>query len=239
MSTTSAPSALFGTEPSDMALLSLCENIPVSNETGPIPPGWYPDPSGERQWRVWNGTEWSDVTRPYGTGVMTQVPTTSFGPSELETLSALRHLTQFGILAYYAGFALLVGLIAHWPGHAHPVSARFASATLGAALGLTLIGTLSFAGCVRGLRGRWTLDALIPVVNSFAASYWMSRHLGLTGFEFRLFADALITAGFVLLCASQPWVGIALAGVAFTQLARTYLVIDRISGPSKSSSSAP
>jgi hypothetical protein len=222
-----------------MTLLSLCENIPVSNVTSPIPPGWYPDPSGERQWRVWNGAEWSDVTRPYGVGAMNQVPTASFGPPEIETLGALRHLTQFGIMAYYAGFALLVGLVTHWPGHAHPVSARFASATLGAALGLTLIGTLSFAGCVRGLRGRWTLDALIPVINSFAASYWMSRRLGLKGFEFRLFADALITAGFVLLCASQPWVGVALAGVAFTQLARTYLVIDRISGPPKSTSSAP
>jgi hypothetical protein len=170
---------------------------------------------------------------------MTPEPTSSLGLSELETLSVMRRLTQFGILAYYAGFALLVGLVTHWPGHAHPVSAHFAGATLGASLGLTLIGAISFAASVRGLRGRWTLDALIPVINTFAASYWMSRRLGLKGFEFRLFADALITTGFVLLCASQPWVGIALAGVAFTQLARAYLVIDQISGAPKASSNTP
>lgn len=211
----------------------------MSNVTSPVPPGWYPDPSGERQWRVWNGTQWSEVTRPYGARANDPEHSTHLGPTELETLSTLRRLTQFGVLSYYAGFALLVGLITHWPGRAHPVSARFASATLGAGLGLTLIGALSFAACVRNLRGRWTLDALIPVINSFAASYWMSRRLGLRGFEFRLFADLLITAGFVLLCSSQPWVGVALAGVAFTQLARAYLVIDQISGPPKPSSGTP
>src|SRR5580692_5309378 len=31
-----------------------------------VPPGWYPDPSGTRQWRVWTGTTWSEVTRSYG-----------------------------------------------------------------------------------------------------------------------------------------------------------------------------
>ena len=210
----------------------------MSDPTRLIPPGWYPDPSGERQWRVWNGTQWSDVTRTYGPSGTVVEPTLSLGRPELETLDALRRLTQFGILAYYAGFALLVGLIAHWPGHAHPVSSRFAGAILGASLGLGLIGTFSFAVCVRGLRGRWTLDALIPVLNTFAASYWMSRRLGLTGFELRLFTDLLITAGFVFLCGSQPWVGIALAGVAFTQLARTYLVIDQISGPPRVSPDA-
>ena len=203
----------------------------MSNVVNPVPPGWYPDPSGERQWRVWNGTQWSDVTRPYATRDVKREPTSTIGLDELRTLDALRRLTQFGILAYYAGFALLVGLISHWPGHARPVSARVAGATLGASIGLTLIGTLSFAVCVRGLRGRWTLDALIPIVNTFAASFWMSQRLGLKGFEFRLFADVLITIGFVLLCASQPWVGIALAGVAFTQLARAYLVMDQMSGP--------
>ncbi len=210
----------------------------MSNAVNPVPPGWYPDPSGERQWRVWNGAQWSDVTRPYGTRD-TLATTTGLGGPELEALGALRRLTQFGILAYYAGFALLVGLITHWPGHEHPVSARFAGAALGAGVGLTMIGALSFAVCVRGLRGRWTVEALIPVLNTFAASYWMSRRLGLKGFELRLFADVLITVGFAALCGSQPWVGIALAGVAFTQLARAYLVIDQISGPTKVSPATP
>ncbi len=210
----------------------------MSDAVDTVPPGWYPDPTGERQWRVWNGLQWSDVTRPYGTRDAF-ADSTVLGQPELETLGTLRRLTQFGILAYYAGFALLVGLITHWPGHAHAVSARFAGAALGAGVGLTVIGSLSFATCVRGLRGRWTPEALIPVINTFAASYWMSRRLGLTGFRFRLFADVLITVGFTLLCGSQPWVGVALAGVAFTQLARAYLVIDQMSGPPKVSPASP
>jgi hypothetical protein len=230
---------LLGTESSAIVLAPLWETISMSNITDPVPPGWYPDPSGARQWRVWNGTQWSDVTRPYGDQIPPLAAKGVFDGSRLDTLGAMRRLTQFGIVAYYAGFALLVSLITHWPGRAHAVSARFAGATLGAAVGLIVIGTLSFASSVRGLRGRWTLDAVIPVINTFAASYWMSRQLGLKGFEFRLFADALITTGFVLLCSSQPWVGIALAGVAFTQLARAYLVIDQIVATSQDSSATP
>jgi hypothetical protein len=199
------------------------------NVTSQVPPGWYPDPSGERQWRVWNGVQWSDVTRAYGPPV-TPVVATSIGVSELEELGALRRLTQFGVLAYYAGFALLVSLVTHWPGHAHPVPSRLANAALGAAMGLTLIGAISFAASIRALRGRWTVDAVIPVVNTFAASWWISRRLGFNNPSSRLFADALITVGFVLLCSKQPWVGIALAGVAFSQLARTSVLIDQLSG---------
>ncbi len=211
----------------------------MSDTTSPAPPGWYPDPAGQRQWRVWNGTQWSHATRPYGERATSESVDGRLGRAELDTVAALSRLARIGIVAYYAGFALVVGLIGHWPGHAHPASARFASAALGAGVGLTLIGALSFAAVVRGLRGRWTLDALLPVINTFAASYWMSRRLGLRGFERRLVADLLITVGFVFLCASQPWVGVALAGVAVTQLARVYLTIDHLSGPPRAGSGAP
>jgi len=212
-----------------MDLPSLWETTPVSDVSGQVPAGWYPDPSGERQWRVWSGTQWSTVTRPYATRVDVTSPDT-FGVKELEQLNSLRHLTRFGILAYYAGFAVLVSLVAHWPGRAHPVPVRFASATLGTAIGLTLIGAISFAASVHSLRGRWTLDAVVPVVNTFAASYWMSRRLGLVNPAPRLAIDAVITVGFAALVGTQPWVGVALASVAFSQLARAYVLIDRLSG---------
>jgi Protein of unknown function (DUF2510) len=202
----------------------------VSSE---VPAGWYPDPSGARQWRVWNGTQWSDVTRSYGDRVasLSSLGEVDSPVASLHVIDSLRRLTQFGVVAYYAGFALLMGLIAHWPGHAHPVTARFASAALGAALGLILIGTISFAVSVHALEGRWTVGAVVPLVNTFVASYVMSRRIGLTAPEVRVAADAVITLGFVLLCASQPWVGVALAGVAFTQLARAYVLLDQFSGP--------
>lgn len=202
----------------------------MSDSTGQVPAGWYPDPTGARQWRVWNGAAWSNVTRPYGEAAAAPTPT-HLGIDELATLGALRRLTQVGILAYYTGFAFLISLIAHWPGRAHPVSPRFASAAAGAAIGLVLIGAIAFAASVRALRGRWTLDAVIPVVNTFAAAWWMSRRLDLGNALPRLVVDALLTAGFVLLCPTQPWVGVALASVAFNQLARTYALIDRLSGP--------
>ncbi len=197
-----------------------------------IPAGWYPDPSGERQWRVWNGSQWSHLTRPYGEPPAT-TPTNRLGLEELATLDALRRLTQFGVLAYYTGFALLVSVVGHWPGRANPVSERFASATLGAAIGLALIGTISFAVSVRALRGRWTLEGLIPVVNTFAAAREMSRRLGMVSAGPRIVLDILLTLGFVALCPSQPWVGVALASVAFNQLARAYALIDLLSGPTR------
>jgi len=214
----------------------------VDDTISSIPPGWYPDPAGLRQWRVWNGTEWSDVTRPYGEATLVprlESPGATGPLPGLALISSLRRLTHFGVLAYYAGLALLVGVIAHWPGHSHPATARFASATLGAGVGLTLIGTISFGVCVRSLRGRWTLDALVPVVNSFAAAWWICNALGLPAPAARVGSDAIITLGFLALSARQPWVGLALAAVAVTQLSRAYALIDQVSGPTKSPTPAP
>ncbi|MBU6514304.1 MAG: DUF2510 domain-containing protein [Acidobacteriota bacterium] len=202
----------------------------MSDVATQIPAGWYPDPSGERQWRVWNGSQWSHLTRPYGEPPAA-TPTKRFGLEELATLDSLRRITQFGVLAYYTGFALLISVVGHWPGRAHPVSERFASAALGAAIGLTLIGTIYFAMCVRALRGRWSLEGLIPVVNTFVAAREMSRRLAMAGAGPRIVLDILLTLGFVALCPTQPWVGVALASVAFNQLARAYALIDLLSGP--------
>ncbi len=227
---------------SELLSPSLWETLRVSDVTSEIPPGWYPDPSGARQWRVWNGTAWSDVTRSYAplaeTATTDQATAAPSSASTLLVVAALHRLTQFGVLAYYAGFALLVSLISHWPGQPHPVTARFANATLGAAMGLTLIGAISFAVCVYALRGRWTWDALVPFVNTLVASYLISKHLGTNNSRYRVGADAFITVGFVLLCPSEPWVGVALAGVAFTQLARAYVLLDRLSEHRSASASA-
>ncbi len=203
----------------------------MSDTSGSIPAGWYPDPSGARQWRVWNGTAWSNVTRAYAplaTGASASAPSaaTQLGVAELETLSALRRLKHFGIVAYYVGFALVVGLVDHWPGHARAISLRLASPLLGVAVGLSVIGYVSFAAAVRGLRGRWSLDAVVPVVNTFAASLVMSTRLGVVNNTFRLLVDALVTAGYVLASRTNPWFGVFLASVAAYQYLRCSLLID-------------
>lgn len=122
-----------------------------------IPAGWYPDPSGARQWRVWTGVTWSEVTRPYGEPVDTP-------PFEenLELLLALRRAFGAGIVGVVGGFGLLVGVLAHWPGTAHPEPRWFALAASNAAVALLLVGSVICAFAVRELRGRWTIEAFLP-----------------------------------------------------------------------------
>lgn len=57
-----------------------------------VPPGWYPDPSGERQWRVWTGMQWSDLTRPYRASAATSVA------NDLALITALHRLVRYGIV---------------------------------------------------------------------------------------------------------------------------------------------
>ena len=199
------------------------------SETGAsIPPGWYPDPSGERQWRVWNGAAWSNITRAYGPPASD--PVAPFGPAELDTLSALHRLNRFGLLAYYVGFALVVSVTTHWPGHARAMSLRVASPLLGVAIGLTLIGALAFAAVVRALRGRWSVEAVVPVLNSFVASSLISRRLGIANNTLRLGLDALVTLGYVTLSSTNAWFGVFFASVAAYQYVRSSLLVDVLAG---------
>jgi hypothetical protein len=109
----------------------------------PAPPGWYPDPAGERQWRVWTGAQWSHLTRPYGPLVdANQVST------HLTLLQALRRLLRYGIVGSFSGLAIIVGVLAHWPGTAHPASLTFCVIALDAGLALLVIGSASFASAV-------------------------------------------------------------------------------------------
>lgn len=36
--------------------------VPPNPYPGMVPPGWHPDPSGQQQWRWWDGTQWTDHT---------------------------------------------------------------------------------------------------------------------------------------------------------------------------------
>ncbi|HEV3213472.1 MAG TPA: DUF2510 domain-containing protein [Acidimicrobiales bacterium] len=39
---------------------------PAASSPSVPPVGWYPDPSGDAQWRRWDGTSWGEATMPYG-----------------------------------------------------------------------------------------------------------------------------------------------------------------------------
>ncbi|MEO9181652.1 MAG: DUF2510 domain-containing protein, partial [Acidimicrobiales bacterium] len=77
------------------------------------PPGWYPDPAGSRQWRVWTGLQWSSVTRSYGEPVAPRSLV-----ADLPLIQALHRLVRYGIVGDYAGIGILVSILAHWPGTA-------------------------------------------------------------------------------------------------------------------------
>ena len=125
----------------------------MSLSPSPVPSGWYPDPSGERQWRVWTGREWSELTRPYGEAA----PAPSI-VADLPLIQALHRLVRYGIVGDFAGMSIFVSVLAHWPGTAHPVSEWFAVAACNVAVALVLVGSACFA--FAGSRARRSLDAL-------------------------------------------------------------------------------
>ena len=67
-----------------------------------IPPGWYPDPEGKPASRFWNGTSWTEETRPLVTP--TPQPQSAIGPSGYcpadDTFrGTLRQVVQYAVQA--------------------------------------------------------------------------------------------------------------------------------------------
>ena len=173
-----------------------------------VPSGWYPDPSGERQWRVWTGREWSELTRPYGD----VAPTPSIA-AHLPLIQALHRLVRYGIAGDFAGISILVSVLAHWPGTAHPVSEWFAVAACNVAVALVLVGSACFAFAARELERRWTLWAFIPGVNLFCVNAIVTTRLGGKPLR-RVGAEAVLMALFVAQFHAEAWLCVAPAIVA-------------------------
>jgi Protein of unknown function (DUF2510) len=200
----------------------------VSEATAnPIPPGWYPDPSGARQWRVWTGATWSEVTRPYGVPVVAP-------PFEanLELLLALRRVFGAGIVGVVGGFGLLVGVLAHWPGTAHPEPRWFALTASNAAVALMLVGSVICAFAVRELRGRWTLDAFLPGVNLFVASVLVAERLGRRR-SWRVLSEIVLLALFAASSRADPWLFVGPLVVAYVETSWFGALIERLSGSAR------
>jgi hypothetical protein len=194
----------------------------VSSSTALPPTGWYPDPSGARQWRVWTGTQWSELTRPYGD----VVPAPSI-VSDLALIHALHRLLRYGIAGDFAGIAILVSVLAHWPGTAHPVTEWFGVAACNVAVALILIGSACFAFAARELMGHWTPWAFIPGVNLFAVNAVVTRRLGGQPLR-RVGAEAVLMTLFVARFHDDVWLCIAPAIVAVGQSQWIATFIDQL-----------
>jgi hypothetical protein len=190
-----------------------------------IPPGWYPDPSGSRQWRVWTGTQWSEMTRPYG-----ENPSTRLAPN-LTLLQSLARVRQLGVVSVIGGLGLLVGVLAHWPGTANPAPKIFSSIALGVAVALFFIGSFICAFAVRELRGRWSLDAYLPGLNMFVASALVTSRLG-RGRSWRVYAEIVLLGLFAFSLRNDPWLVTGPMIVAYIETSWFGAYIDQLKGPS-------
>jgi hypothetical protein len=197
-----------------------------------VPPGWYPDPSGERQWRVWTGVQWSELTRSYGPPIAAALVA-----SDLGLIVALQRLVRYGFVGVYAGLGIVVGVLAHWPGTAHPASRAFAVIASDAGMALMVIGTVSVAFAARELEGHWSAWALVPGVNLMVVNALVTRRLGGRPGR-RVVSETVLVALFVVQFHVQPWLAIAPVIVAVGQSRWTSSLIERLTGSATQSSPA-
>jgi hypothetical protein len=199
----------------------------VTSATSPAPPGWYPDPGGERQWRVWTGTEWSDTTRPFSELARDARP-----PSTATYASAPALLRRYGVVSLFAGLGLLVSVLAHWPGTAHPSPTWFAFAASDLAIGLLTLGSVLYALGARALLGRWTPAAVVPGLNVMFVSGLLGEALEGRWPTRRVVSEAIILTLFVAEAHAQAWLAMAPVLVGLTHLSALNAVGDptRLSG---------
>ena len=192
-----------------------------------VPPGWYPDPAGARQWRVWTGSQWSSMTRDYGPSASN----TSMAGS-LSLLDALYSLVRYGVVGIFGGIGLLVGVLAHWPGTAQPANLTFCVVALGAAVGMLAVGSACFAFAGRELAQRWTLWSLVPGVNVVVVSVLISERLGARP-GLRVGSEVVLMVMFASWYHLDPWLVLVPAVVAIGHSRWITSLIDRLTAPTK------
>lgn len=147
----------------------------MTTENPPVPAGWYPDPSGEPQWRVWNGAAWTALIRPFGATPHRR----PYTPADLELARTLRWYARLGLPAWFLGFVALVNGLWYGPGAPHPLPLWLRSLLLGGGVvGLTF-GTVVLAFTLRALEGRWSASAVCPGFNLLAVSSLLSQRLAM------------------------------------------------------------
>ena len=201
----------------------MSENVAPS-----VPPGWYPDPSGARWWRVWTGVQWSQVTRPYGEPVPS--PARSAMPSiigDLSLIQALHRLVRFGIVSDFAGMAVIVSVLAHWPGTSHPTPEWFALTVIDVGVALVLVGSAIFAVAAKELVGAWRPWAFIPGINLLVVNGLVTRRLGAKPGR-RVTSEAVLMALFISQFHAEPWLAVAPVILAVGQSQWTATLIENL-----------
>jgi hypothetical protein len=182
---------------------------------------------------VWTGSKWSEVTRLYGEpGVPARLAT------NLSLVQALARVWSVGVVGVVGGLALLVSVLAHWPGTAHPTPEWFAVMGSSTAVAMLAVGSVVCAFGARELRGHWSIEALIPGVNFLLVSALVAQRLGRPWFV-RNTADVVLLAAYAASSHAHAWLGVAPMIVAFSQTQWVGALVDQLKGPSRDEASAP
>ena len=192
-------------------------------ESPTVPPGWYPDPGGLRQWRAWNGRAWTDLTRPYAQPTHTEW--------SLDAVGSIAWLRNVGVLAFFAGLGLLVSALAHWPGTADPAPRWYAVTATDVASALLVFATVLYARGAVALGGHRALAAVPGLNVLYVGSLVATREYGAGAGRRRLVGEAVLLALFVARAHAQPWLSIAPALVALEQAASLRVLLGRLVGP--------
>jgi hypothetical protein len=175
---------------------------------------------------VWNGEDWSEVTRPYGESAKS-----SRFSGSLALVQALRRVFTLGVIGVLGGLGLLVSVLAHWPGTAHPAPMWFAVAASSAAVALLLVGSVVCAFGVRELEGHWSPVAFLPGANLFVASALVTHRLGRHQ-VWRITSEVILLVIFAVASRNDLWLCLGPMIVAYVETTWLGALIDQLNGPS-------
>lgn len=195
----------------------------MSETKTPIPSGWYPDPSGRPQWRVWTGSQWSTVTRPY----QAQTPPTKQLFASLHRVKVIFSARFLAPLGYLAGLNLGASTFNHWPSRSGSGFTPWLALLFGLSVFLIVIAWALAARAVRSFQDHWTFWALLPLGNLIILTSLLRREL--LNVPSRLISSDLIGLSMWLIVAGQtPWAGLITALIAMAQVQLFTVYLDNV-----------
>jgi hypothetical protein len=149
----------------------------------------------------------------------------------LDLVRALGRVWSVGVVGVIGGLALVVSVLAHWPGTAHPTPEWFALIASSTAVAMLALGSVVCAFGVRELRGRWSIDAFVPGINFLVVSTLVAQRLGRSSYV-RNLATVIVLTSFATSFHVDVWLGFAPMLVAFGHSLWMRTLVDQLKGPS-------
>ncbi len=195
----------------------------MNESTAPAPSGWYPDPSGQDQWRVWTGLQWSNVTRPFHSGRASAREVLA-SLDRVRSIARVRYLAPLG---YFTGLNLLASILTNWPTGSNPFSKFWLLPLLGMVVFCLVMAWAITAQAVRSFQSHWTFWALLPIGNLLVLMGLLRREL-LGNTAHSTMNDAVGMAMWMIVVTTTPFAGIITALIAFAQIQLTNAYLENV-----------